>query len=410
MFPGFLESITQPEWVRSQRVYNLFVKNVAAFANTQYGGKQFDIACVTLVPGPFSASKLTKTDVSGGILSFTRCVGRAGCIKFQSGPSRAAWHVIKFIFTRAFCAALERNTHEMTSLGRRAVFTIDTVNLKTMLSLKSKDYSIGNRPSVMGPLLGRAIFVTDGEEWSHSRAVLRPSFNKTQVANLSIIELHFQHLLKQLCASVVEGKDAATIDLQELFLRFTMDSSTEFLFGESTNTLTAGDHAFSNAFTYSLRDISLSLRMGPWAKFRRTDPKAAESHRICREYVDRYADQALRYRRKIDSGDSKQDDNETSILIKELANSTGDRERIRDELLGLLLAGRDTTASLLSSLFSCLAKRPDIWDKVREEVANELPNGSLPTYDQLKSIKYARYCINESKWLFFFFWPSFPPL
>ena len=129
----------------------------------------------------------------------------------------------------------------------------------------------------------------------------------------------------------------------------------------------------------------------------------------CKAYY-RYADQALRYRRKIDSGDSKQDDNETSILIKELANSTGDRERIRDELLGLLLAGRDTTASLLSSLFFCLAKRPDVWDKVREEVANELPNGSLPTYDQLKSIKYARYCINESKWLFFFFFfcPLFP--
>ena len=69
-----------------ERVYNSFVKNVAAFANTQYGGKQFDIACVTLVPGPFSASKLTKTDVSGGILSFARCVGRAGCIKFQFGP------------------------------------------------------------------------------------------------------------------------------------------------------------------------------------------------------------------------------------------------------------------------------------------------------------------------------------
>lgn len=296
--------------------------------------------------------------------------------------------------------AMGNNTHEMTSFGRRAVFTIEPVNLKTMLSLKSKDYSIGNRPAVMGPLLGRAIFVTDGEEWSHSRAVLRPSFNKTQVANLGIIESHFQHLLKQLCASIVEGNDAVTIDLQELFLRFTMDSSTEFLFGTSTNTLTAGDHAFSNAFTYSLRDISFALRMGPWAKFRRIDPKAAESHRICREYVDRFADQALKYREKIDSGDSKKDETEASILIKELANATSNRERIRDELLGLLLAGRDTTASLLSSLFFCLAKRPDIWAKVKEEVASQLPNGQLPTYDQLKSIKYARYCINESKWPF----------
>ena len=293
--------------------------------------------------------------------------------------------------------AMGYNTYQMTSFGRRAVFTIDPVNLKTMLSLKSKDYSIGHRPAVMGPLLGRAIFVTDGEEWSHSRAVLRPSFNKTQVANLNIIESHFQHLLKQLCASVVEGNDTTTVDLQELFLRFTMDSSTEFLFRTSTNTLTAGDHAFSNAFIYSLRDISLRLRMGPWARFRSTDPKAAESHRICREYVDRYADEALEYRRKIDSGDSKQDDSAVSILLKELANATGDREKIRDELLGLLLAGRDTTASLLSSLFFCLAKKPDIWAKVREEVSSELPNGQLPTYDQLKSLKYARFCVNESK-------------
>lgn len=61
--------------------------------------------------------------------------------------------------------------------------------------------------------------------------------------------------------------------------------------------------------------------------------------------------------------------------------------------MNVLLAGRDTTASLLSNLFFTLAKNPTIWDKIRREVA--ILDGRAPTYEELRSLKYVQCCINE---------------
>jgi len=48
------------------------------------------------------------------------------------------------------------------------------------------------------------------------------------------------------------------------------------------------------------------------------------------------------------------------IFSQELASRTSDKIRVLDELMNVLLAGRDTTASLLSNLFFSLAKNPAI--------------------------------------------------
>jgi cytochrome P450 len=58
------------------------------------------------------------------------------------------------------------------------------------------------------------------------------------------------------------------------------------------------------------------------------------------------------------------------------------------------LAGRDTTASLLSNVFFVISKRPDIWSKLQEEIA--VLNGQAPDYQQLKDMKYLRAVLNES--------------
>ncbi|TVY12831.1 Cytochrome P450 monooxygenase fsdH [Lachnellula arida] len=323
-------------------------------------------------------------------------------------PSK--WFGINFILDaskshgeRRYLDALTDNfrrigyTHEVRALGGTSIWTVEPENIKAVLTTKFKDFSLGNRPAVMGPLLGRGVFVTDGEEWSHSRALLRPNFAKEQVADLSMIERHMQQMLKNI------PDDGNTIDLMDLILGFTLDSSTEFLFGESTETLVGrANRKFSEAFKYSLNDISLGLRLGPWHKFRRTDPKAVESHRICREYADKYVDQAVEYREKhfqgIESGVSPtvpSDNAERRTFLKELAMATGHREKLRDELLSLLLAGRDTTASLISSLLFSLARNPEAWSKVKAEVQQTL-RGELPTYEQLRDLKYAKRCVNET--------------
>lgn len=83
------------------------------------------------------------------------------------------------------------------------------------------------------------------------------------------------------------------------------------------------------------------------------------------------------------------------IFADELITQTPDRFRIRSELLNILLAGRDTTASLLSNVWHTLSQRPDILAKLRAELDASL-HGAPPDFQQLKDLKYLKAVLNES--------------
>lgn len=65
----------------------------------------------------------------------------------------------------------------------------------------------------------------------HSRALLRPQFARDQVSDLELEEHHVQDMMKHL--PVDSSGWTPEVDLSPLFFRLTLDSATEFLFGES---------------------------------------------------------------------------------------------------------------------------------------------------------------------------------
>jgi cytochrome P450 len=291
------------------------------------------------------------------------------------------------------------NTHRAKRITTPMIVTRDPQNIKAILSLKFGDYSMGDRIKIFGPLLGHGIFTSDGEDWARSRHMIRPNFVKEQVAHLEI----FEELMDDLFALI--PTDGSTVDLQELFFGFTIDSATEFLCGHNVHSLKKrrsgvidDEPDFAEAFNYSLDNISKNGRFGP-LMFLNRDPKAVESHRICHESMDQFVDKAIRMRERYDEEKIVDEAAERRYMfLYGLAQQTGDRRRIRDEVLNILLAGRDTTASLLSNMFFLLAKHPSTWVKLQEEVATL--EGRAPTYEQLRNMKYLKYCLNETLRLF----------
>ncbi|KAG5370272.1 Cytochrome P450 52A5 [Yarrowia sp. C11] len=88
---------------------------------------------------------------------------------------------------------------------------------------------------------------------------------------------------------------------------------------------------------------------------------------------------------------------EKYTFLYELAQSTRDANAIRDQLINILIAGRDTTAALLSFVFLCLTANPDKMTKLREAV--EADFGSTVdtiTFESLKRCVYLRYVLNEA--------------
>lgn len=289
------------------------------------------------------------------------------------------------------------NTFHTRMINMPFIATIEPENIKTILSLKFKDYSFGNRLEAMEPLLGHGIFNADGERWANSRHLLRPNFARDQVADIEAFERHFQLMLKHI------PRDGKTVDLQELFFRLTIDTATEFLFNHSTNTLrvVGGDDEdnediiFGKAFNFAQHDITVRLRFGFLNHFR-SNTEGDKAIDICHKYIDKWVDDALLFRNELDvkksSGAGKE---EKYFFIQEVAKQTKDKKRIRDELINILLAGRDTTASLLSNMFFEIAKQPHIYQKLRDEIA--FLEGRTPSYEELRNFKYLKWCLNECK-------------
>ncbi|KAL1956489.1 hypothetical protein VTO42DRAFT_7287 [Malbranchea cinnamomea] len=285
------------------------------------------------------------------------------------------------------------NTMYLTIVGEKVINSCDPENIKTVLSLKFSDWHLPpsrKKPSI--PLLGEGIFMSDGAHWEHSRAMLRPSFTRSQVADLNIFERHIQVLISAI------PTDGSTVDLQDLFFDLTLDTSTEHLFGKSADTLSdrlagvTGEN-FSDFFTHCMHWIGQRVRFGFLAG--PVDAKYRRGQKFIHNFADRFVQQALAKYHAVQSGVvTEKKPEERYVFLDELVKQTQDPLVLRSEALNILLAGRDTTASLLGALWHTLARRPDAWAKLQAEV-DDL-NGRKPTFEEMKNMKYLRYCINET--------------
>ena len=284
------------------------------------------------------------------------------------------------------------NTMMQRMIFTDMIQTIEPDNLKTMLAVNFKDFSLGDRrTTALTPFLGHGIFSTDGAAWQHSREMLRPNFTRSQVGDLTIFETHVGQLINNL------PRNGETVDLQELFFQLTMDSATEFLFGESTNclgsTASSPNMKFPECWNRGQEAVAERSRSGKLGQLLNNPVQFQKDTQFVHEFADRFVRKGLELRENMDV--EKADDEGRYIFLHELVKQTSDPVQIRSELLNILLAGRDTTASLLSNLWFILARRPDIWQKLRTEV--DALCGEPPTYQQIKDMKYLRAVLNESK-------------
>lgn len=128
----------------------------------------------------------------------------------------------------------EVSTFKNHIMFQNVYFTSDPKNIQAMLATQFNDFEFGPaRIGNMSATLGSGIFTQDGKPWEHSRALLRPNFARDQVSDLELEENHVQNLFKAMPVQA-DGWTAET-NIQQLFFRLTIDSATEFLFGESVD-------------------------------------------------------------------------------------------------------------------------------------------------------------------------------
>ncbi|PHH83484.1 hypothetical protein CDD82_443 [Ophiocordyceps australis] len=278
---------------------------------------------------------------------------------------------------------------------RTTLFTTDPQNIQAILALKFKDFELGpNRTDNFKPLLGHGIFASNGKTWEHSRAMLRPSFTRSQITDLDLEERHVQSLFSVLNPRIGPDGWSEFVDLQPLFFNLTLDSATEFLFGESVDSqLSDQDNGFATAFDAAQTTLSVGAKMGGNLFWLVHTPKFRRNVKLVHDFVDRFVAKTLSSKEK-----TSQDDR--YVFLRALAEQTSDPDELRSELLNILLAGRDTTASTLGWFFytMCLTQYQKLYHKLRAVILEDFGTYNNPreiTFERLKGCQYLQYCVNE---------------
>lgn len=150
---------------------------------------------------------------------------------------------------------------------------------------------------------------------------------------------------------------------------------------------------FADAFNEVQRVQSIRARAGPLNRF--VPLKSfRRGLKVVNEFCGIYIDRALRLSPEELATKTKSDQDYT--FLHELASFTRDRKVLRDQLVAVLLAGRDTTAATLSWTFYELGRHPEAVRKMRQEIINVVGLDRTPTYADLKSMKYLQNVLNET--------------
>jgi cytochrome P450 len=273
-------------------------------------------------------------------------------------------------------------THETYLANQRLILTADVDNIKAVLATQFQDFGKGEQFNKdWHEFLGDGIFATDGQKWHESRQLIRPQFMKDRLSDIATFEKHCQILVPLLGGS----HNGAVVDAADLFFKFTLDAATDFLLGKSVDSMHGDITGFADAFNHAQHIQSMVARSGPlnWIIPRKQFRKDIK---LINSFCDQYIDAALALGPDELEKTTKNDEGYT--FLHALAGFTRDRKVLRDQLVTVLLAGRDTTACTLSWLFYELSLQPTIVAKLRQEILNTVGTTEMPSYENLKSMKY----------------------
>ncbi|OQE46368.1 hypothetical protein PENCOP_c001G06646 [Penicillium coprophilum] len=276
-------------------------------------------------------------------------------------------------------------------ISTRMILTKDPENIKAVLTGQFADYGKGESfHQEWKEFLGDSIFATDGELWSRSRQLIRPMFVRDRIVDTEIFEKHVQKLIPLLGGSD-SPSSSKIVDVGSLFFRYTLDAATDYLLGKGTDSLDNPATRFAEAFRYVQQRQAEFFRFG--RAMSRTEFR--KNLGIMDEFIQPYIQTVLA--RSASEPNEKLSKRET--FLDALASFTRDPRVLRDQLVAVLLAGRDTTAATLSFCLFELSRNPEVVAKLRDEIRDRLGvgiNAQKPSYTDLKEMKYLNAVLHET--------------
>lgn len=122
-------------------------------------------------------------------------------------------------------------------------------------------------------------------------------------------------------------------------------------------------------------------------------PSYRKSCKIVRRYADHFIENAFQYANHY----GQEEATEKYPFIFDLHTEYKDRSLVRDQLVNVLLAGRDNTACTMSWTIFHLVRHPEMLQRLREEIAEVTGSKTVITRSYTKNMPYLNAVLNESE-------------
>ncbi|KAJ0040551.1 hypothetical protein Pint_26930 [Pistacia integerrima] len=263
--------------------------------------------------------------------------------------------------------------------------TVDPANIHYIMSSNFSNFPKGPEFKEMFDVLGDGIFNTDSDLWRSQRKAAQMLMNHQRFQKF-LVKTSLEKLEKGLVPILEHvAKEGKVVDLQDLFQRFTFDStfilvtgydpaclSIEFPEVPFSKALEDAEEAifYRHAIPERVWKLQRWLGVGEEKKMK----KAKETlDRVVFEYIQKKREELSKGIQAKEEADGV--DLLTSYMNEEYKTVAlkFDDKFLRDTILSFMIAGRDTTSSALTWFLWLLSKNPQVETKIREELKTIIP-------------------------------------
>eukprot|EP00049_Salpingoeca_infusionum_P018206 m.356193 g.356193 ORF g.356193 m.356193 type:complete len:531 (+) comp17469_c0_seq1:200-1792(+) len=232
----------------------------------------------------------------------------------------------------------------------------------------------------MSDLLGTGIFNSDGDQWLYQRKTASHLFKRNELRGY-MMEVFNEHA-KQACDFMEAKTLGVPFDIQDVFYRYTLESIGRVAYGARIGAFDAEVVAFAKNFDEAQWIVSQRMLDPLWQVTRWLKPFLPRERRLakCVAALDEFAMKVIEERREVGDLADREDLLSRFMALKDVDGKPLGNDRLRDVIMSFVIAGRDTTANLLSWIVYELHKHPDVADKLRQHVDDEL-KGAEPSHD-----------------------------
>lgn len=277
-------------------------------------------------------------------------------------------------------------------LGRRLYFFAAPEGVREVLVTRAevmqKGFLVRRIWESLVGVMGNGLLTSEGEFHARQRRLVVPSFHRERLAGYAAI------MVADTAAHTARWRDGQSLDFAEEMSHLTLGIVGRSLFGANLGR-NADEISGALGTLMGLVERTRSpLQQLPWSR-------AMREYERARGKLDAVVRGLIAERRA--SGEQDRGDL-LSVLLLARDEETGapgmDDTQIRDEVMTIMLAGHETTASALAWTFHLLAQHPEAAAKLHAELDEVLPVGYVPTLADLPRLVYTRQTLSEAMRLF----------